>query len=1040
MVLINPAPMKKIIHYVYVSFVLLTGTIQAVAQTTTISGNVTSSANEPLPGVNIQLKGTAQGTVTDAEGKFTLSISAGDLASGTLVFSFIGFTTQEVQINGQTYLAVALKDDTKSLEEVVVTGYQSEERKKILGAVNTVTSDLIVKTPVAGVDQALQGRVPGVVVTQNTGAPGEGVIVRVRGVGSLNSNNQPLYVIDGIPTLDATFVAPQDIQTLTVLKDASAAALYGARAGNGVILITTKSGTSDKMTVTYNSQVGVQNPVRLVPMASTSQYVSIYNEAANNDNPDFPVILQRPLITPQLAATLPNVDQVKAIFRPNAVLQQHSISFAGGEGKTRYLVAGSYYKQQGTIYASDYSRITGRINLDTEVKKWLRLGLNLNASGATTDLVGSSGDGRGGNGGSVIRYAYFRSPAIPISDSTGNYVDKPTLFNLFGDGYNPVGMLAYNQNKRITNRLFGKFNVTLMPIEGLTIISNFGVDFTSQNQRRFDRNWGTANRINNPNRLTVADDRLFAITLSNFATYTRTIDKHAFTVLVGTEAIQNEAYEIVGTDTQFASQDPTLVYLGNGKGLKTNSETRQRNTLLSFFGKINYDFSEKYLASVTLRRDGSSRFGPANRYGNFYAGSLGWRLDKESFLVNNAWIDRLLLRAGYGVIGNQEIGNYGFADAYGVNYNYPFGNSSNVGYAVSQLGNANIKWEESSQLNAGVDFTTFNGKLSVSVDYFNKITDKLLVKQPLALSAGLALPPYVNNGKILNRGIEVVLNYTNKFREFTYSISPNVAILHNEVLSVVSPIAGGLYGSQYVTQTDKGHPVGSFYMYQMEGIFQNQTDIFTHALQSSATTGPSRIQPGDVKFKDQNGDGIIDGNDRAYVGSAIPKVTGGLNLSLGYKGWDMSVFFQGAYGQKILSVLNRDIEGFYRPFNVTERYFKNHWTGEGTSNQYPRASWNASGNNTQISTRFLESGSYTRLKNLQVGYTVPRKVVSKYGLSSLRIYFSGTNLITWTKYSGMDPEMSVSNNSIGDGDKANGIDWGTYPAAKSYNVGVNVSF
>lgn len=1032
--------MKKVIQYYCFFLALFTMSSGAFAQGTKVSGSVKSATNEPLPGVNVLLKGSTLGVSTDADGKFMLEIPADDLSTGVLVFSFIGLAVQEVPINGQTTFSIMMEEDAKTLEEVVVTGYQSEERKKILGAVNTVGSDLITKIPVSGVDQALQGRVPGVVVTQNTGAPGEGVIIRVRGVGSLNSNNQPLYVIDGIPTLDASFVAPQDIQSLTVLKDASAAALYGSRAANGVILITTKTGASDKMTVTYNSQIGVQNPVRLTPMASTDQYVSIYNEAANNDNPDFPVILQRPLITPQLEATLPNVDQVGAIFRPNAILQQHNISFSGSEGKTRYLIAASYFKQEGTIKASDYARITGRINIESDIKKWLKVGINLNASGVATDLVGSSGDGRGGNGGSVIRYAYFRSPAIPITDADGNYVDKPTLFNFFGDGYNPVGMLAYNQNSRTTNRLFGKFNVTLSPIKGLTITSNFGVDFTSQNQRRFDRNWGTANRINNPNRLMVADDRLFTLTLSNFATYTRTFNQHAFTLLAGTEAIQNEVYEIFGSDTQFANQDPTLVYLGNGKGLKSNTETRQRNTLLSFFGKISYDFSEKYLASVTLRRDGSSRFGSSNRYGTYYAGSLGWRLDKESFLANNSWIDRLLLRTGYGVIGNQEILNYAFSDAYGVNYNYPFGNAANVGYAVSQLGNTNIKWESSNQFNAGVDLTIWGGKISVSVDYFNKITDNLLVKQPIALSAGLAQPPYVNNGKIQNQGVELSLNYTSKIRNFNYSISPNVALLHNEVLSVVSPIAGGQYGSQYVTSTDKGHPVGSFYMYEMEGIFQNQTDIFTHALQSSATTGPSRIQPGDVKFRDQNSDGIIDGKDRAFVGSAIPKVTGGLNITLGYKGWDMSVFFQGAYGQKILSVLNRDIEGFYRPFNVTERYFTNRWTGEGTSNEYPRASWNASGNNTQISTRFLEDGSYTRLKNLQIGYTIPKGMVQRYGLASVRIYFSGTNLITWSKYSGMDPEMSVSNNSTGDGDKANGIDWGTYPAAKSYNIGLNISF
>jgi len=1033
--------MKKFIRY-YFLLIAVAISSQVFAQAT-LSGTVKSEANEPLVGVNVVLKNTGRGTATDIDGKFVLQVPENELSSGVLVFSFIGLSSKEVPINNQTAFIVILSEDSKALEEVVVTGYQSEERKKILGAVNTISAELITKIPVSGIDQALQGRVPGVAVTQNTGAPGEGVIVRIRGVGSLNSNNQPLYIIDGIPTLDATFVAPQDIQSLTVLKDASAAALYGARAANGVILITTKMGTSNKQVISYSSQVGVQSPTRLVPMASTSQYVSIYNEAANNDNPDFPAILQRPLISPQLAATLPNVDQVGAIFRPNAVLQTHSLTISGGEGKTRYFVSGSYYKQEGTIKGSDYTRFTGRMNVESEVKKWLKAGINLNASDASTDLVGSSGDGAGGNGGSVIRYAYFRSPAVPIYDSTGNFVDKPTLFNFFGDGYNPVGMLAYNQNKRITDRLFGKFYVVLKPIEGLTITSNFGVDFTSQNQRRFDTNWGTPSggvpRINSPNRLTVIDDRNHTLTFSNFATYTKAFGQHGLTILAGTEAIRTELYEVTGTDTQFANQAPTLTYLGNGLGLKTNAETRSRNSLLSFFGKASYDFNEKYLASATIRRDGSSRFGAGNRYGTFYAGSLGWRIDKESFLVNNTWIDKLMARAGYGVIGNQEIPNYAFSDAYGVNYNYPFGNSKNVGYAVSQLGNANVKWESSSQFNYGVDLVTGNGKVSVSLDYFSKITSDLLNNQPIATSAGMASPPIVNNGKILNRGLELSFNYTNKIGDFNYSISPNAALIHNEVLAVNSPIAGGQYGSQYVTQTAKGHPVGSFYMYEMEGIFQNATDIFTHAVQGPSI-GPSRIKPGDVKFKDQDGNGFIDGGDRAYVGSAIPKVTAGLNLMVNYKRWDLSVFFQGAYGQKILSVLNRDIEGFYRPFNVTERYFQNHWTGEGSTNQYPRASWNASGNNAQISTRFLEDGSYTRLKNVQVGYSVPKEISGKYGLSNVRIYFSGTNLFTFTKYSGMDPEMSVSNNSVKDGDKANGIDWGTYPAAKSYNVGVNISF
>lgn len=1029
--------MKKFNYYFFLAAILVS--TETFAQIT-LSGKVKDQGNEALIGVNVYLKNTVVGTVSDVDGAFKLQVLANSTSS-KLIFSLIGYTTQELAIGNRTEFTVVLQEDVKSLDEIVVLGYQSEERKKILGAVNTVSSELISRIPVAGIDQAIQGRVPGVLVTQNTGAPGEGVSVRIRGVGSLNSNNQPLYVIDGIATLDATTIPAQDIQTLTVLKDASAAALYGSRAANGVILITTKTGSSNKQVISYSSQIGVQSPTRLVPMVNTSQYVSIYNESASKDNLDLPSFLQRPLISDQLASTLSNVDQVNAIMRTNAILQTHSLSFSGGEERTKYLIAGNYYQQDGIIKSSNYTRLTGRINVQSELKKWLKAGINLNVSGAATDLVGSSGDGAGGNGGSVVRYAYFRSPAIPIYDNNGDYLDKPDRYDLFGDGYNPVGMLGYNQNKKTTDRLFGKFYVILRPIEGLTITSNFGVDFTSQNQRRFDRNWGTSNRINNPNRLTVVDDRNHTLTFSNFATYTKTVRQHGFTILAGTEAIQTENYQVAVTDTQFSNQSSTLAYLNNGLGQKTVSESRSGNTLLSFFGKISYDFNEKYLVSATLRRDGSSRFGSSNRYGTFYAGSLGWRIDKESFLINNKWIDKLMVRAGYGVIGNQEIPNYAFSDAYGVNYNYPFGNSKNIGYAVSQLGNANIKWESSNQLNVGIDLVVLSNKFSVSLDYFNKITSDLLNNQPIATSAGLASPPIVNNGEILNRGIELSLNYTNEIGDFNYSISPNAALIHNEVLSVNSPISGGLYGSQYVTITEKGYSVGTFYMYEMEGIFQNQTNIFTHAVQgSSSITDPSRIQPGDVKFKDQDGNGTIDAKDRAHMGSAIPKISGGFNIQLNYKQLDVSVFFQGAYGQKILSVLNRDIEGFYRPFNITERYFTGHWTGEGSTNQYPRASWNASGNNTQISTRFLEDGSYTRLKNIQIGYTVNKELVQKYGLSSVRIYISGTNLFTWSAYSGMDPEMSVSNNSTRDGDKANGIDWGTYPAAKSYNVGVNITF
>ncbi len=997
-----------------------------------LTGTVKSAAGEPLTGASILIRNTASGTTADVDGAFSLPLDD-KLKNSVLVISFIGFITQEITVGGRSRIDVVLQEDATQLSEVVVTGYTVQERGKITGAVNTLSEELIGKLPVPGIDQALQGRAPGVVVTQNTGAPGEGVTVRIRGAGSINSSNNPLYVVDGIPTLDINSVSTQDIATITVLKDAGATAVYGSRAANGVVIVTTKSGAGDSPKIQISSQVGVQSPSRRIAMTNVNDYVTIYNEAAVNDNANKNPLLYRPLITEDLRVTLPDVNYVDAILR-DGILQSHSISISGGDGKTRYFLSGNYFDQQGIINSSNYNRLSSRVNIDTEVKKWLKTGVNMNITKATTDLIGSSGDGAGGNGGSVIRYAFFRTPAIPVYDANGEYTDKPERYDLFGDGYSPVGMLAYNNNKKISDRLFGKFFVEVSPFRDFKFTSNVGVDFTSANQRRFDRNWGTGNRINNPNQLTVSDGRYQALTLSNFATWSKALNDHHFLFLLGTEAIKVKGYEVIASEKAFPDQSNDLVYLGNGLGQKMTRESTGGNALLSHFGRISYDFQEKYLVTATLRRDGSSRFGTDNRWGTFYAGSLGWRMDKESFLVNSNSIDRWLLRAGYGSIGNQEIGDYPFTDMINSGYNYPFAGVKSTGYAVSGLGNSKVKWETSNQLNVGMDLEMWNGRFSGSLDYFNKITSDLLVRQPIASSAGEAESPWVNNGKVLNSGIELVLSYSNAVGGLHYSVSANGATLHNEVLEVNAPIAGGAIGSDRITRTEKGYPIGSFYLYEMEGIFQSATDIFTHAFQGSS------IQPGDVKFKDQNADGLIDGRDRKHIGSPIPKVTAGLNIQVSYHNVDLSLFLQGAYGQKIFSVLNRDIEGFYRPFNVTQRYFDNHWTGPGTSDEFPRASWDASGNNTKYSTRFLEDGSYTRLKNLQIGYTIPATTLERFGFSAARIYISGTNLFTFTKYQGLDPEMTVSDNAHGQGDSSAGLDWGTYPAATSYNLGVNLTF
>jgi TonB-dependent starch-binding outer membrane protein SusC len=1013
-------------------FLLLLVTFSTVAQAQQIlTGTVKSASGETLVGASILVKNTSIGTTADIDGAFSLQIDP-KYNNASLVISFIGYLTQEVPINDRKNIEVVLAEDATQLGEIVVTGYTVQEKGKITGAVNTVSEDLISKLPVPSIDQALQGRAPGVVVTQNTGAPGEGVSVRIRGAGSINSSNNPLYIVDGIPTLDISSISTLDIASMTLLKDAGSTAVYGSRAANGVVIVTTKSGGGTPR-IQFNTQVGVQSPSRMIDMANTNDYVTIYNEAANNDNLNKNPLLFRRLITEDIRSTLGDVDYVDAIMQ-DGILQSHNLSISGGEGKTHFFISGNYFDQEGMIKSSSYNRLSSRVNVNSEIKSWLKAGVNLNITKATTNFIGSSGDGAGGNGGSVIRYAFFRTPAIPIFQENGEYTDKPERYDLFGDGYSPVGMLAYNNNKKISNRMFGKMFVEISPLPGLKFTSNLGADITNSNQRRFDRNWGTGNRINNPNQLSVADGRYQSLTFSNFATYTKSFSDHNFIFLLGTEAIKVESYEVFASEKSFPDQASNLVFLGNGLGQRATKENKAGNALYSYFGKVNYDFLEKYLVSGTFRRDGSSRFGADNRWGTFYAGSLGWRIDKESFLTNNKSIDRLLVRGGYGSIGNQEIGDYPFTDMINSGYNYPFGSAKSTGYAVSSLGNSQVKWESSTQLNIGVDLEMLNGKFSASLDYFNKITSDLLVHQPIASSAGEAQSPWVNNGKILNTGIELALGYTNNFGSFRYSVNANAATLHNEVLDVNAPIVGGAIGSDRITRTEEGHPIGSFFLYEMEGIFQSPTDIFTHAFQGNG------IMPGDVKFKDQNADGLIDGTDRKHVGSPIPKVTAGMNISLGYQNWDLSVFFQGAYGQKIFSVLNRDIEGFYRPFDVTQRYYDNHWTGPGTSNEFPRASWDASGNNTRYSTRFLEDGSYTRLKNLQIGFSVPKTSLERFGFVALRIYASGTNLLTLTKYNGLDPEMTVSDNAHGQGDSSAGMDWGTYPAAKSYNIGVNLTF
>lgn len=1004
-----------------------------------ITGTVKDENNQPMANVTVTVKNKTTAVQTDGEGKFSINAEPGEI----LVFSIVGYKQMEITVGQRNTIDVSLTIENKGLSEVVIVGYQPQRRADLAGAVSSVDPEGVSRIPVATLDQALQGKAAGVRITQSTGQPGEGVAVRIRGVGTINDNN-PLFIIDGIPTKDGiNFLATSDIESIVVLKDASSAAIYGARAANGVVLVTTKSGKKGKVQFNYAGYGGIQTHGKLPKMANTAQYVELYNEAVDNDNMEISnPTLKRKYIPDSIQ--MANTDWLDAIFR-NGPIMSHQLSVGGGNDKSQYYVSGNYFRQDGIILNSWFERYSLLAKINADLTPNLKLGNNITLSYTRKNIIGSSGDGYGGNGGSVVRYALFRTPPIPIYDGDGNFTDLPAYPNFFGDGYNPVALAEKTDNKEKQYRVFGNLFLEYKVAPEVRIKSDVGLDFIVNDDKRFDENYGTNLRINSPSRLASSAADNLNLIWNNTIRFNKTIaGKHSLNAVAGTEAISNRVTVQGGSDSKFQDQIPSLRYLGLGLNITKNVfESEQEWALFSLFGNVSYTYDNRFLASVNVRRDGSSRFSEKNKYGTFYSGSLGWNLHNEKWLKDHLKdISKLRLRASFGQLGSQDIGNYPWASIVGRGYNYVFGSSpvSVPGYTITTRGNENVKWESSTQANAGVDIGMFSEHLNLTVDYYVKRTSDMLIPIPLPLIGGSASTPYVNAGKVENRGLEVEAHWSNTDHALKYDIGVNFSTLHNEVLSLASgePIPGGrIDNGIYATLTTVGQPIGAFYLYQMDGIFQNDAEIIRSAYQGNG------IRPGDVKFKDVNGDGYINEKDRTFLGSAIPKYIFGATANLSFKNFDLSVFFQGQYGNKLYLQVNHDIEGFYRAFNLTERVYDERWHGEGTSNTMPRVSWLGSSNNKTPSSRFLEDGSYVRLKNVQLGYTFPLKLLQSWSAKNLRIYFTGQNLLTFTKYTGLDPEMHTSDNLNSEtyrGDVAAGIDWGTYPSAKSYIIGVNLNF
>ena len=1050
-----------------------------------IKGKVVDAAGGTVPGATVVLKGSSSiGTTTTADGMFSLTLPDG---STTLVVSSIGFLTQEVSITNQSQVEIILQSDVKSLSEVVVTGYSSQSKRDITGAVSTVDAKELTKVSAPNVAAQLQGRVAGVTVTANN-TPGGEATVRIRGFGTVN-NNDPLYVIDGVPTKGGlNSINPNNIESMQVLKDASSASIYGSRAANGVIIITTKKGKAGAPQFTFNSRFGIQTGTTNLGMIIDPQQFGdlLWTQRKNagvltNGNPSHPqygngttarvpdyilaggsygLLNSDPataaLVNPSLynynrtgfyqivEANKQGTDWEKEILR-SAPIQEYNIGATGGSETGRYALSLNYFKQDGILLNTSFDRYSLRSNTEFLFKKKIRFGENLEVSYTenkgyySNNGTGSSANNQDGN---PIGNGFRIPSIIPVYDIMGNFA--ATRASGLGPATNPVAQLYRTRNNQVnTFRAFGNAYAEVDILKDLIAKTSIGIDFTNANRTAYTLLDLEEAEIESANALTNAYAYDVNWTWSNTLNYSKTFGSHKLNVLAGTEAIKGVGKDFSATRTTFFSEDPLYMYLNSGTAGINNAGSGYQWSLFSTFAKVNYSLKDRYLLEATVRRDGSSRFGQNHRYGTFPAFSAGWRVSEEQFMKSLTWVDDLKLRAGWGQTGNQEIGNYNGFSTYRSNLglsSYAIdGSNSSVqpGFDTDAFGNQDAKWETTTQTNVGLDATFLKGMFGLNLDVYNRTTSDMLYQVSLPATQGVATVPFVNVGEMNNKGFDLAIDFNNKALngDLTYSIGANISAYKNNVVKLNNSSSAVLLGptirSYTWTRSVAGMPLYSFYGLQIDGIYQNQAEV------DGGVKYPGYAAVGKYKYHDTNGDGTISDADRKFVGSPHPDFTYGINLNLGYKGFDLSAFFQGVHGNKIFNMVKRWTDFNNQAGNRSLRMLNDSWTPENPDAVLPILDANDS-RSQQPSSYFVEDGSYFRMKNLTIGYTLPTTVIGKIGLSSARIYVQGQNLFTITKYSGIDPEVT----SVGStpGTTTLGMDQGNYPRSKMYQVGINFGF
>jgi len=1016
----------------YILIIPISKTAETKAQAR-VSGTVSDSTGNVLPGVNIAVEGKQRATTTDKDGRFSLTANAGD----KLVFSMIGFVRKEIVVGDETVLNVVLADAKSSLSEVVVVGYGTQKRTSLTGAVSSVSAELINALPVPNVAQALQGRVPGLNVINN-GGPGAAPIIQIRGVSSINGSSSPFYVIDGVPAGNLASFDNADVQNVEVLKDASAAAIYGSRATNGVILITTQKGTNQKLKVNLSSFTGIEETYKRIDLLNTNQYLQYERALNGNAGIGLPPRLQpaafnQPIYagaTQTFAQT--NTDWQDAYFK-SGLLTRQNVSLSGGNESSRFYTSAGFFKQDGIVQGLGYQRENFRINSEHKITKAVTFGENLY-------LVHSRQRSEGSTGIRSKLINVVRSlPYLPVYDPTTNGGYRGAENSVDGsDPTNPLeDAVLLGDNHNNTSRLFGSAYLNFQFTPWLSFRSTFGLDHSEVTIHGFSPVYDDKGRSATVATINDQKNNSDSFLYTQQLTFNKSIGQHHINVTAVYETQDGKGSNVVSSGNQASNDIQTFAGATNINLVSS----KDRSFLVSYVGRLNYEFADKYLLSAAIRKDGYSAWAPNHKYATFPSGSIGWRINKENFMQALPAVSELKLRAGYGVTGLASVGNYAWQALVNENAStYPFANTLTVGNATyyNQLGNKELEWEKTKQLNIGIDLGLLRNKFTLSAEYYKRQTNNLILQVPTPMSFGLnKVGVFANVGSMYNSGFDFQLGYHEHGGKFKYDVIGIISTVRNKVLAlnstnaILDAGADANFGSGYaITRTQAGQPIQSFYGFVTDGIFQTQDQINQSPVQVAGKTAP-----GDIKFKDLNNDGVINSDDRMFLGSNLPKFNYSLNLSASYQNFDGSIFFQGVQGNKIYNAARVIEEGMGRLYNAGTAVL-NAWTPTNTNTDIPRAISGDPNQNSRASNRWLESGSFLRFKNVTLGYNIPKASLSKVlngSITNLRIYVASQNLLTITKYKGWDPEIGYSNGNL-----TSGVDYGQYPSARSFSIGLQV--